>query len=177
MAASPKTDVPGELDPCSVPLNWLLTVASSTAYHVDDASGCSGCLRSLLVRSGLHKLFALILLLLLFDLACPGGSFDNREFCRFGGAMKGSAPGTASSVRPTRAFGAWARTWWSVICAETVRMEEGDAVHVHPGEFRWMALTSRIGGWWLRGGMVSFCSWPVWRHDAISSSFMGDAPR
>ena len=102
---SPKTEVPGELELCSV-LKWLLIAGSSTAYQVDG--GCSGYFRSLLVRSGLQRLFPLMLLLLLFDLACPGGSFESREFCRFGCTMNGSAPGTTSSVRPARAFGAWA---------------------------------------------------------------------
>lgn len=51
-------------------------------------------------------LFALKLLLPLLVLECPGGSFESRELWRFGGVMKGSAPGTVSSVRPARAFGA-----------------------------------------------------------------------
>lgn len=62
----------------------------------------------------LRMLFALILLLLLFVLACPGGAFDKRELCLFIGGMKGSAPGTVSSVRPTREFGALA-TWEGVV--------------------------------------------------------------
>lgn len=54
------------------------------------------------------------------------------------GGMKGSAPGTVSSVRPAREFGALARNWGvSGIVVEgdkAERRDVGEAVHVHPGE-------------------------------------------
>jgi len=85
-------------------------------------------------------LFALMLLLLLFERPCPGGIFDKRELCRFTGVMKGSAPGIASSVRPVRAFGARARKdgVFGTVTPETnpERVEAGEefTVHVQLGE-------------------------------------------
>lgn len=39
-----------------------------------------------------------------------GGSLCNLDGCRLGAGRNGSSPGTASSVRPDRAFGARANT-------------------------------------------------------------------
>jgi len=106
------------------------------SYHVECRSWP---FRSLLLRPlPLHMLFVLMLLLRLFERVCPGGALDNRELCRFGGVMKGSAPGMVSSVRPARAFGALATTEWSSdSCAETeiVLIEVGEAAQVQAGEY------------------------------------------
>jgi hypothetical protein len=95
--------------------------------------------------------------------------------------MNGSAPGTVSSVSPAREFGALARKdGVSDIVVEgerTERIEVGEAVHVQPGEcVSWIESTLRfnIAG---SGGDCFFCSMAVPRHDSISSSFMGEAPR
>jgi len=81
-------------------------------------------------------LFTLMLLLVLFDRLCPGRAFDKRELCRFIGGMKGSAPGTVSSVSPARAFGALARNEGVSLRAgdKGDRSDVGEAVHVQPGE-------------------------------------------
>lgn len=58
------------------------------------------------MRAELRALLALMLLLRLLDGAEPGGLFARRVLWRFGAGTKAAAPGTASSVRPSRAFGA-----------------------------------------------------------------------
>lgn len=120
-------------------LSWLMTDSSSGSNH---EKLLSSLLESLLIRSRfchlkLPPLLALILLLRLFVLIWPGGGFDNREFCRFTVPIKGSAPGTVSSVRPIREFGALARKdgesgYWEA-GDTTVWIEVGDAAHVQPG--------------------------------------------
>ena len=95
--------------------------------------------------------------------------------------MNGSAPGTVSSVSPTREFGALARKdGVSGIVVEgerTERIEVGEAVQVQPGEcVSWIESTLRFSIAGSEGGCC-FCSITVPRHDSISSSFMGDAPR
>jgi len=123
-----------------------------------------------------------MLLLLLFVLECPGGAFDKRELCRFGGGINASAPGTASSVRPTLEFGALATNdgGSGILAGELIEcIVPGDPAQVHPGEcLRAMESmliprvcvdpTSKIG-------FCCFCSDP--RQDSISSSFMGVTPR
>ena len=97
-------------------------------------------------------------------------------------ATKGSAPGTASSVRPALAFGALARNDGvsGITLAEgdkAERIEVGEAVHVHPGEFASaMEFASRIGGVRCTGDIGFFLSRTVPRHESISSSLMGEAP-
>lgn len=116
------------------------------------------------------------------DRPCPGGAFDRRELWRFMGGINGSAPGTVSSVSPALEFGALARKdGVSGIVVEGERAERrevGDAVQVHPGlcvramesTFRFSMAGSAVGG-------CCFCSMTVPRHDSISSSFIGEAPR
>jgi hypothetical protein len=134
---SKKSDTPGELLLLSVFI-WLFITSSSWSYHVECRSWP---FRSLLLRPlPLHMLFVLMLLRRLFDRACPGGALDNRELCRFGGVMNGSAPGMVSSVRPARAFGALATTEWSSD-SETVLIEVGEAAHVQAGEYMGSADT------------------------------------
>lgn len=123
-----------------------------------------------------------MLLLLLFDLPCPGGALDRRELCRFIGGMNGSAPGTASSVSPTLEFGALAiKSGGSVIGPGELSEYRafGDPDHIKPGEC--LNATESILG--PRGVCVdtassigfSFCSEP--RHESISSSSIGVTPR
>ena len=106
----------------------------------------------------LQTLLPLVLLLRLLVLVCPGGAFDKRELCRFTVAMNGSAPGIASSVRPAREFGALARKEGVPgITAEIVRIEVGEAVHVHPGEcIRAIGVTSRVEGIGSKDGIRCF---------------------
>lgn len=170
---SKKSDIPGELLPLSVFI-WLLVTSSSMSYHVDCRSLP---FRSLLLRSlPLHMLFVLMLLLRLFERACPGGAFDNRELCRFGGVMNGSAPGMVSSVRPARAFGALATTEWnSDSLADIVLIDVGEAAHVQAGEYIGSEVIGFISSRF--GGVLGSFSRSLFRHDSISSSFIGDAPR
>jgi hypothetical protein len=94
-------------------------------------------MRSRFCHLKLPTLFALALLLLLFVLTWPGGGFDNRELCRFTVPTKGSAPGTVSSVRPIREFGALARKEGEPGNSGdediTVWIEVGEAAHIQPG--------------------------------------------
>jgi len=131
-------------------LSWLTTDSSSGSNH---EKLLPSFLESLLIRSRfchlkLPTLLALILLLRLFVLVCPGGGFDNRELCRFTVPTKGSAPGTVSSVRPIREFGALARKdgesgYWEAGDI-TVWIEVGDAAHVQPGGLP--SVRGRISG-------------------------------
>jgi hypothetical protein len=131
-------------------LSWLTTDSSSGSNH---EKLLPSLLESLLIRSRichlkLPPLLALILLLRLFVLIWPGAGFDNREFCRFTVPTKGSAPGTVSSVRPIREFGALARKdgesgYWEAGDI-TVWIEVGDAAHVQPGGLP--SVRGRISG-------------------------------
>ena len=127
-------------------------------------------------------LFALKLLRLLFDLAWPRGALDRRLLCLFIGGMKGTAPGTVSSVRPALAFGALARKDGvsGTIDAElgvagcTAEVEVG---HIHPGVCASPTVfASCVTDGWVEYGTACFCSELVPRQEAISSSLIGDAP-
>lgn len=122
---------------------------------------------------------ALELLLRLFVLACPGGAFERREFCRFAAGTKGTSPGTVSSVSPALAFGALPKAEGGRFgCTMLDCVEYGGQRGACPKAIESM-LTSRVviieRGSELEG--ACFGSWPVYRHDWISSSFMGLAPR
>jgi len=128
-------------------------------------------------------LFALMLLLLLFVLACPGGGLDRREPCRFTVPTKGSAPGTVSSVSPAREFGAFATKSGVWGRAERGELREGclpcdGGVHVQLGECL-RAIESMLGPRGVCGDdtptIGRFCS-RVFRHDSISSSLIGVTP-
>ena len=92
--------------------------------------------------------------------------------------MKATAPGTVSSVRPARALGALARkeVLLGIIAGGGECTFVGDAVHVQSGDVASpiepppLCLAPRDVD-----GMGCFRS--VFRHDSISSSFIGETPR
>lgn len=95
--------------------------------------------------------------------------------------MKGSAPGTVSSVRPAREFGALARndgvSGTPIGGDRPERRDVHGSFHVHTGEcVSWIEeiLRFSIAG---SGGGACFWSMAVPRHDSISSSSRGVAER
>lgn len=122
-----------------------------------------------------------MLLLLLFVLICPGGGFDNRELCRFTVPIKGSAPGTDSSVRPIREFGALASNEGEPGYSEagdiSAWTDVGEAAHVQSGGLPSVNdLTSGRSAARSAGGGL-FCSTVFRRQLSISESSIGLAPR
>jgi len=138
IASPSKSEAAFELLVRSV-LSWLTTDSSSGSNHEKllPSTFESLLIRSLFCHLKLLTLLALVLLLRLFVRMWPGGAFDSRELCRFTLPTKGSAPGTVSSVRPTREFGALARkegeSQYSETGDITVCIEVGEAAHVQPG--------------------------------------------
>jgi hypothetical protein len=130
------------------------------------------------MRVELRALLALELLRRLLDGAEPGGFFARRALWRFGGDTKAAAPGTASSVRPSRAFGARPRAdggrfGWTMAGGGT----RGDQAGRPKTE---SMLTSRV---MMERGSELDLTWPGLgsgpeaRQERISSSAMGVAPR
>ena len=98
------------------------------------------------------------------------------------GGIKGSSPGTVSSVRPAREFGALARkagVSGAVVEGETAeRSEVGEVVQVQPGELiNCIEVPCRFNIVGSTAGGGCFCSMNVPRHDSISSSSSGVAER
>jgi hypothetical protein len=123
-------------------------------------------------------LLALVLLLLLFVRMCAGGAFARREFCRLAVGTNGASPGTISSVRPSLAFGALPNAEGGRFgCTILECAEYAPHRGACPKAIESM-LTSRViierGS---EGECACLASWLVFRHDWISSSFMGLAPR
>jgi len=109
------------------------TESSSGSYQVGALSdlGVIGSAIGAVVK--LRMLFPLMLLLRLFVRACRG-LLERRELWRFGVTTKGSAPGMASSVSPTREFGALAmKSGVEGLCAKggSVGNPFGEEFQVH----------------------------------------------
>lgn len=125
-----------------------------------------------------------MLLRLDFVLECPGGALDKRELCRFGTGMNASAPGIVSSVKPILEFGAFAMKaggGGGMLEGEVIECKvPGDPAHTQGGEF-FRAIESMLAPRGVCGDLESgiglCCFGSVTRHDSISSSSIGVAPR